>query len=194
MYSTSTMLKGFCLTIACLIGTSVSFAGNVNFVVGQRSLDEDDWAPVEDQDLIGVNVSFGAESWPISLVAGFHRSEDDQAFFDPFFGPVSLDVETTELSFGVMKIWDQYPTTRPFIGGGLSLIEADVEGTVFGFTASDDDNSEAFYINGGVFWRIGERFNIGVDVRLLFGSDIDIAGVSADVDYEQFGLILGWGW
>ncbi len=47
--------------------------------------------------------------------------------------------------------------------------------------------------NGGAFWRLGKRFNIGVDVRLstgevrIFGEDVQAGGVTT-------GLLLGWGW
>jgi len=44
-----------------------------------------------------------------------------------------------------------------------------------------------------LFWRLGKRFNIGLDVRYskaeitLFNVDVDAGGTHA-------GLLLGWGW
>ena len=48
-------------------------------------------------------------------------------------------------------------------------------------------------MDGGIFWRLGKRFNLGLEARFsaaqvkLSGRDVQAGGVSV-------GLILGWGW
>ena len=169
--------------------------GNANFVLGLRALDDDDWEPVEEHVVFGVTVDFGKEDWPIHLAAGYmgSRSEEEEA---------GLDIKATvsELSFGVLKVWDS-SNTRPFVGGGLAALNAELEVDIPGFfgfpggaSVTADDTSLAFYAQGGVFWRIGSRFNIGFDARALFGSELEDAGVETDADYFQLGLLLGWGW
>jgi hypothetical protein len=49
------------------------------------------------------------------------------------------------------------------------------------------------WAGGGVFWRLGRRFNLGGTVRwsdaqvTLFDNDVQAGGVT-------YGLLLGWGW
>ena len=55
------------ICIACFIPATFTsqptwaaddWTGNVNFTLGAKSLDKDDWAPVEDQGELGINVDF----------------------------------------------------------------------------------------------------------------------------------------
>jgi len=170
--------------------------GNANFVLGVRALGDDDWEPVEEHAVLGVTVDFGKENWPIHLAAGYMGSRSDEEESD-------LEIKATirELSFGVLKVWDS-SKTRPFLGGGLAMLNAEIEVQIppfflppgFPDRVTLDDNSPAFYAQGGVFWRFGSRFNLGFDARALFGSEFETEGLEADADYFQAGLLLGWGW
>ncbi len=172
------------LTISASFGAAMA-GGNANFVLGGRTLeDEDFWEPVEKHSAFGVNVDFGGEGWPIRLMAGLHGSatEETELGFD-------LKASVAELTFGVAKIWEA-GNAHPFVGGGLASVTAEFE--FGGFTV--DDTSPGFYLHGGVFWRLGSRFNLGGELRLLRGTEIDFFGFEGDADYAQAGLLLGWGW
>ena len=56
------------------------------------------------------------------------------------------------------------------------------------------DQSFGYYLNGGVFWRLGKRFNIGLDLRYLGGAEVTVLDVDFSPNYMQAGLILGFGW
>jgi len=181
------------LILAMAAATSPAFAeGNANFVLGGRWLGEDDWEPVEEQGVIGVTVDFGKDDWPVNLAAGLMLSAKEEEV-----GPFDVTGSIAELSFGVLKTWKKGSDgrVRPFAGGGLSFLTAEIDVDVpGGGSASEDDSSGAIYGQGGVYWRIGSRFNIGGDVRISFGSDLEAAGIEGDADYFQLGLLLGWGW
>jgi len=185
------ILIGAGLVLAMAAAATPALAeGNANFVLGGRALGENDWSPVEEQGVVGVTVDFGKESWPVHLVAGLmaSRGEDESMTLD-------FDGKVSEISFGVLKIWEiAGGKMRPFIGGGLAAVSAEVEVESFGTSLSVDDKSGAFYAQGGIFWRIGSRFNLGVDARVLRGSDFQIGDDEGSADYEQLGLLLGWGW
>lgn len=158
--------------------------GNVNFVLGSRSMsDDDNWGDLDTQDAFGVNVDFGVADWPVRLVVGAHGSSKDKHDVEGSVG---------EASFGVMKLWklSHDGMVRPYVGGGLAAVGAEIDGPGF----DDDDGSIGLYISGGVYWRLGSRFNIGVDGRFLTGTDIELFGISGDADYLQIGLLLGFGW
>jgi hypothetical protein len=177
------MLVAVCLASPALAG------GNANFLLGLRSLDND-FEPVEDQNALGVTVDFGVSDWPINLEVGAHISSEEDSIR---IGGSSIDVDVTitELTFGVVKIWEVGGgNVHPFVGGGLTAYMADikVEGE------KTDDTAPGLYAHGGVFWRLGEAFNIGVDGRIVQGVDLDFEGDSVDGNYLQTSLILGWGW
>jgi hypothetical protein len=186
-----------CLVLLCGI-SAVAAGGNANFVLGGRSLDEDLWAPVEDQPVFGATVDFGKKGWPVQLAAGAMFSGADDHVRVDVLGvtrTAKFTVTVAEASFGVLKIWEPSSgNIRPYVGGGAAFVSASAELEVSGASVDDDDQSAGLYAQGGVFWRLGERFNIGVDARVLGGTDIEVFGASGDVDYFQVGLVLGWGW
>jgi outer membrane protein with beta-barrel domain len=167
-------------------------AGNVNLVLGGRTLSDDAFwndqlpANFSSQAVFGVDVNFGPSSWPIRLEAGAHASVKQETFFGS-----DVTASVGEGYFGVNKTWNQKGgKLYPFIGGGV----ANVTATIDARGSSRDDDSSGYYLHGGVFFRLGRRFNLGVDVRALRGTSMTIGGVDFDSDYNQAGLLLGWGW
>lgn len=194
---TRKMFRWVAPTILCVaVATPALADGNANFNLGRRALDKDFWEPVEEHGVFGVTVDFGAEDWPINLEAGSQLSGAQEEEFDFF---LASDVEVTaaivEFNFGVNKTWKPKGGIRPYIGGGLASVGAagEVDAGFFG-DADDDDQSFGAYVHGGVFWRLGPRFNIGFDARALLGTEITLFGVEGDADYLQFGMLLGFGW
>jgi len=172
--------------------------GNANFFLGGRSLvDEEFWTPGEDQGVFGVTVEFAPSGWPISLAAGTHIGGAEEE--TQFFGfTETWRTAVVDFTFGVRKVW-KAGRNRPYVGGGLALVGASAELEVFGVSVDDDDQSGGAYLEGGIFWKLGSRFNLGMELRSLFGTDVefDFGGPVAavgDADYAQFGLVLGWGW
>lgn len=187
------------LLALCAVPAASYADGNANFIFGIRQFDENDWDPVEDQGVFGVDVDFGEPEWPIGLDIGFHVSSAEEDLVNNFFflGDVDLKVTVSEVSFGVLKTWKTGKgEVRPFLGGGGSVIklEAEFDSTGIGNDFDEDDTTFALYGRGGVYWRIGSRFNIGVDARFLGGNDFEIEGIDFDASYFQVGLLLGWGW
>ena len=104
---------------------------------------------------------------------------------DPF-----TEGSTREIDIGVRKIWDR-GVTRPFIGGGLGRIEGEFQ--VRSTTVEDD--TIGFWLDAGVFWRIGESFNIGFEGRLSRG-EVRIGPDDTEIEAggEHFGVLIGFGW
>jgi hypothetical protein len=150
--------------------------------LGQRSLDEDDWSPVEDQGALQLEYASESPDAAVGWEVGLGGSSDDDTF-----GGFDVTGSTAELYGGVRKTFGS-GTVRPYVGGGLSFINAEVEVG----SASEDDSSVAMYLHGGVQFLLGDSFALGLDLRALLGSDITIAGVDGDADYGQAALTLGW--
>lgn len=154
----------------------------VNFFLGQKMLDEDDWAPTEDQTEFGVVTTFGGENWPVHIAVDVLGSSEETTEMS-----IDLTGSTSEFDFGVRKIWGR-KKIRPFLGGGIALINGEFE--VLG--ASFDDDGTGYWANGGVFWRLGRRFNIGVEARIS-RAEITLFGIDVQAGGEHIGLILGFG-
>ena len=189
------------LLVAAAFGFSPARAdadGHVNFFIGQKSLDGDDWRPIEDQPEFGAVMSFGQDGWPVHIAVDVLLSGDEETVFDPLFGNVKLTGSTFEVDAGVRKIWKK-GRVLPYVGAGVGIIGAALE-VDNGFASVDgNDAGIGFWAGGGVFWRLGSRFNIGLDARyssadvdLDFGSGVVARDVSAGG--LQYGILLGFGW
>ena len=47
------------------------WSGNINFFLGQKLLDNDDWGDLDQQDTFGVLVDFKPNHWPVSIALDF---------------------------------------------------------------------------------------------------------------------------
>lgn len=204
------------LLAALALLPGLAFAGgNANFVLAGRGVDERFWAPTEDHGTFGVTVDFGKKSWPVNIALGLHgsaASEDRVRPIDLGFGDrlpdlsilpnlpdlAILDTEIvstiSEFSAGVLWRPRGESSFLPYVGGGIALVTAEKEFRLGRVSLTEDDGSGGLYVNGGVAWRIGKHFNIGLDGRFVAGTDIQIFDEKGDADYFQVGVLLGYGW
>ena len=164
--------------------------------VGQKQLDDDDWEPVEDQGEFGVLISWGKEGWPVHIAIDLLGSTKEETVFDPFIGTFDLKGSTSEIGVGVRKIW-QSDKMRPHLGGGIALVNGEIEGALGGISVTSDDSTVGAWVDGGIFWRLGNRFNIGFDARYSKAEiKPSVSGVEFDVEAGGLhaGLLLGFGW
>ena len=169
--------------------TAIAGEGHVNLFFGQKQLDDEFEQPIDvvDQDEFGVQVSFGNPDWPVMVAVDLMASSADERV-----GGIVVDVSTTELDAGVRKFWEK-GKARPYIGGGLALVNGEVTIDTGLFDVSGDESGLGVWIGGGAFWRLGRSFNIGVDARIT-RAEVDVGGLDTEVGGNHIGLLLGWGW
>jgi hypothetical protein len=176
------------LLLALIVCAAPTLAGgNANFLIGARSVgDEDFWGDNQDQGVAGVMVDFGKEGWPIHIALANMDSGSES-------GDVTGSV--SEYALGVMKVWEpQGKIVRPYVGGGVAAVTMSFSVDTGGGDFILHDTTSAFYVDGGVFWRTGKRFNIGLGARLMTQARGEIQGVRGDADYVQFHALAGFGW
>lgn len=185
------------LLVACsVLAASAALAdgdGHVDFFVGTKVLDSD-WDPVDRQGQFGAVMSFGRDEWPVHIVADVFFSARNAHLT----GPVEVTGGTFEAGTGVRKIWGK-KGFHPYAGAGIAILGAAIELDSGLDTVDDADSTIGPWIGGGAFWRLGTRFDIGLDVRWSSGKvDLDFGGGVTAPDLEaggiHYGLLLGFGW
>jgi hypothetical protein len=165
------------------------WSGNVNFFLGQKLLDNDDWGELDQQDTFGVLVDFKPNHWPVSIALDFLGSYDEVTQLD-----TKLEASAFEFDVGVRKIWEfSGSSVRPYIGGGYAFIWTKLE-TSGPLSESDDDFGTGIWLNGGVYWTLGQSFNLGLDLRYTEAEDISLYGVDSKAGGGFAGLMLGYHW
>jgi opacity protein-like surface antigen len=167
---------------------SPATVSNVTMLVGQRFLDEDDWGPLDEPTVFGVEFDSYGPHDPVGFEVGFSYAEDS--------GSVSVfdvDSETWELYGGVRKTFSlAEDRLHPYLAAGASWSNADLDIGASGGSVSLDDDAFGFYMRAGVYYTFGEGFNLGLDYRKLLGADYKDEGQSADGDFDQFSVGIGY--
>lgn len=162
--------------------------GNVNFFLGAKSLDSSDWDPVDDHASFGILVDFANPAWPVNIAIDFLGSYGEETV-----SGVKSEGTTSEINLGVRKIWNVGGTSmRPYIGGGIALVRGELKRTVV-LTFIDDDNGAGIWLNGGIYWTLGQSFNLGFDLRYT-QAEITLYGIDREAGGTYGGLLLGYHW
>ena len=157
--------------------------GDVNFIIGTKALKKADWDPVDSQGAFGAEVTWGGARWPIRFATDLFGSGNTNDLLGTHF-----DGQTSELAFGLRKIWEP-GAARPYIGGGIARIYARIKAG----STEETDTAVGGWVGGGIFWRLGSRFNIGVAGRVSSGK-VTLSGQKVEAGGTFVGGILGWGW
>lgn len=163
---------------------------NANLHAGYRRVQGSGWDGYENQGTFGVSADVTPRRWPIGFEAALFgsartREENDR----------DLDRTISDVSLGVRKTVQLGSSPfRLYVGGGVSSVAAEQERLVSGFRTSDDDVSAAWYGHVGGYWRIAERFNVGIDARTTQNSELQLFGGEADADHWQVTAFFGWAW
>lgn len=163
---------------------------NVNGHVGYRRVQGSGWNGFEDQGVGGVSADFTLRRWPIGFEAavfGSTVSHEDQG--------KDVDRGVSDFSVGLNKTvrFGSSPF-RTYVGAGVAAVNAEQERASGHFRLVDDDSSAAWYGRVGAYFRIANKFNLGVEGRTLQNSELEIFGGNADADHWQVTVFFGWGW
>lgn len=166
--------------------------GNVRLLVGARAFDEDDWEPVDEQLGLGLELDWRPGGSQVGFELGVSVSEEDDDAFVQGLGVVDAEASFLELYGGVRGTFGE-DVVQPFVGAGLTYLVADLEVSALGASASEDEGSLGLYAHGGVSFAVGEHVSLGLDARVVLGTEMDFAGFEVDADYFQLGGFLGFG-
>ena len=186
------MLLAFVVALVAF-PAAADMSGNVQFLVGQRWL-SDAWDAVDEPSVFGVEVDFAPQTSPIRVALGVQMAGDSSTLPGPIAGSDDIDVGFFELSAGFLWHPVKKAIARPYIGGGVLTMGAATGTDLVFFGADESDQSFGFYGNAGIFFKVGEHFNIGIDGRIVRETEFDFGAVEIDGDYEQAALLIGFSW
>jgi len=155
------------------------------------------WGPLSKESAGLILFDYGDEGWPANIELGFADTKENFWLLVPANGSIiniNGSFVVTELFGGVRKTWN-LNGFRPSLGTGITSIKfTGNAASSISVAPTTTSSSIGYYVDGCVCGRIGEHFNIGLDWRMVSGTSVTAWGVSGDVDYSQYGILLGYGW
>ncbi len=173
--------------------------GNVQFLIGQRYLSDDLWKPLDSPSNFGIEIDFAPSSSSVHVALGVIAATESgtATVTDPFFGEITGSIDTSFFEFSAGFLWHpvKRAVVRPYLGAGALTISAANDSDFGVFSGnSDSDRSFGFYGNAGIFFKVGDHFNIGLDGRIVRDTKVTIAGLDGNADYTQASMLLGFSW
>lgn len=175
------------LFLVLVVFNSTSWAeGNVNVMYGMKYLDSDDWEPTEKNQEFGLMVDFKAENWPLSIAIDILFSEDDD-----YLGSAKVEAKTQEFNLGIRKYFPINQRLKSYLGGGLAFINAEASASLYGLTATQDDDGIGVWLSGGAVYTVADHFNIGLDLRYS-KAEVTIGGVDGEAGGAHILVFAGF--
>jgi opacity protein-like surface antigen len=156
--------------------------GNVNLLIGQKTLDKDDWEPLDKQAEIGVMFDIGGKDWPVNFALDMLVSADEETI-----SGVDVDASTAELDIGIRKSFLE-GNLHPYAGGGLAVIQSRIDGI-----DEDTDTGLGFWVSGGLYYSIIEHINVGFDLRYSYAKTT-LFGIEGQAGGTHVALFAGYHW
>jgi len=180
--------------VAASTASAEGMAGNTQFLMGQTYL-HDFWKPLDEPASFGLEVDFAPASSPVHVALGLNVAADSKTVPGIFYGETGK-VGAGFLEFSAGFLWHpvKKAVVRPYLGAGIVRTFVGVGGSSNFWSGGDSDSSFGFYGNAGVFFKVGDVFNVGLDGRIVRGTSITLAAEDIDADYGQASLLLGFSW
>lgn len=182
--------------------------GNLLFSAGQRTLDDNDWEPVDQQLQIGVITDIRLDESPLYIVASLQYSFDSDNVYESgtsggesYVADIDLDAGYFDASVGLKYMPSIGDVFRPYVGLGVTaagaayITEGYVSGGGFYEDVDDDDSAGAIggYVSVGSLFRIG-HFALGIEARQIVATDFEFDGYDSNADALSVLGLIGFGW
>lgn len=164
-----------------------NYTGNFNLFFGNKSLDSDEWEPMDSHFEYGILFDLKQEGWPISLTADILHSSDKTDYLG-----VDVKGSTTEFDLGITKHW-QTSSVTPYVGGGIAIINAEIEVA----SVELDGTGVGIWGKAGAFFTADDGTNIGFELRYSQAdAELEYNGASGDIKAGGLhaGIFIGYHW
>ncbi len=187
MHKNNRRFKNYLLSAFLTASASPAFAaGGFTIMYGNKSLEADNWRPVESQQEAGFSIEFQGPGWPVTAIASYLTSEGSATAYGPGY-TLRIKGNTTEIGLGVRKYLAEN-RIRPFIEAGLMRVTAKLSAEVTGYysgTASDSDSGNGFWLGAGINTLLSDAWSIGFLGRIST-ADVTLGGLNGEAGGKHF--------
>ncbi len=164
---------------------------NLDMSLGYRKFGSAVFNAADSHVAMTLKYDFGGKI--IRPVVGLGYSSSDSANNSfAIFQPRGDEADVWELSAGfLVSRFDK--ALRPYFGAGVAWISVDMDLIESGAVVGYHDSDLGFYLDTGFVRTVGNEFpvNLGMDIRYMTGTEIEIQGRTGDADYFQIGFLVG---
>lgn len=159
--------------------------------VGTRVLKDDTfWSEVDRPLAFSAEIDYRRPDSAIGAEFGFGFAIDakDRAAVDTVG-------KFYEIYGGIRFTGDMGPDKQihPYLGVGLTAIVASERHVAGPVDDDDSDIATGAYAHIGAYYSINRHIHVGIDGRVVFGTDMELFGIDTNADYQQLSLIFGTG-
>lgn len=165
---------------------SPSLDGSVALFLGRKSMDGNDWRPVQNQTELGVQTTWAQHSWPFAIAGDVFYSSDSGHVSGPL-GSASVSATEIEVGLGARKVF-VVQQLRPFVGVGLDIAHAEVSASP---GSSGSDTGVGAWLGGGATVRVTPQLDLGAQLRWS-SAKVTMNDNSGDAGGLHFGVIVGY--
>lgn len=163
--------------------------------LGQSELDSDFWDPADRPIAFGMEYGLIHRSGlglELGMFFGYDQEESGTVDIGGTLFETDLSTELVELSAGARLELPLGEHWLAYGGGGLAWVDAAAETFVEEdlVIADDSDSDFGYYYHAGLSYRVTRDFAVGLDVRVLTDTELEIDSFDTDADYTQFALVL----
>lgn len=158
-----------------------------SLLLGQKSLDDDDWKPVESQVEWGIVADLGRKDSVVNLVISYLRSSDNATQ-----EAVEYCGDTWELGLGIRKPFRLDAGIAPFIELGAAYVDATLEQHLGSPSNESSDSAFGVWGGAGVNFAVGERVSVGVLLRYT-AAEVTLLNTDREAGGVHFGVSAGIG-
>ena len=162
---------------------------NFNVMLGAKLLAQDEWDPVDQQDLLAVQIDVRPDDWPLALAVNMVGSSDYDRRTVANVGTVETYGGVTELQLGIAGLWALPGHTTLYAGGGGTFASGLRETWTAASERVDWGYGVGTWAHAGVFWTIGS-FNLGLGGGWSW-VPMELDNQNIDAGGWRFGLLLG---
>ncbi len=191
MRNTKLTLTKYVLAVLLVISSvGAQASGSLSVMYGKKSMDKNDWEPLDSQTEIGFGVAYQQAGWPLAIVGSYMSSEDSFTDNVSFTTPVKFKAETTEVDFGVRKNVTE-DSAKFFIEGGIGSISAKITASDSSSSGSESGSAMGFWFGAGIDVTVADAVSVGALVRISNAS-VTIVDTDAEAGGTHFNVFAAY--
>jgi len=166
--------------------------GHMNFVAGTLHSD-DDFSKAFNLDKrmeLGISCDVKKQGWPVSIAFDYMFVYGDSKISknSPVFtGYTKLNLYATEMYVGIKKIFNLFPSVKPFAAAGICTVNMYVDAT----GDHEYDFGVGGWVGSGAYFMLSQRLNAGFEWKWS-KAEVNIFDHNYNAGGNHFNLIAGY--